>query len=512
MSYLYIPLQVQAGVQRDGTHADSTYYLDSQHIRFYQGKPKKMGGYRLLTNGSPTIIRSMIQVSRSDGTLDQYYGRYNKLSYVNVTKSGIGGAEIDRTPIGFVPSENGVWSFALMTAVEEDTTYSAVIAAYLPEGLNLDSVIEGNVYIGLTDNNDPFVKLTNTDVDPEEDVMTAGGVVSVKPFLMRYGTNGVIRFSETDNPSSWPADQYLIPFNSKVLAVKPLLAGANPAALAWSSNALARLVYDPSAQNFGFSVEESVSLLAPNSIVKVNSIYFWIGNDQFYLYNGVTQKLDNSMNTDYFFDHLNEDQVSKIWGYYNNKYNEIHWFWPRRGSDEVTEEIIFNLTTKSWYDNRLARSIGMGTDIFKYPIMADANTETLDENFGNYGVWIQEIGVNQDLNGTQYAIPAWVESNYVSFTKMDPKADYQISVKRILVDFVQTETMKVSVLYRGFPSDETPETIVGPVDFDADTSKVDLGGQGMYASIRFESNTKDGNFFMGAVTLCVQKGDTRPLK
>lgn len=523
MSELYLPLPSKPGVQRDGTSADSPFYVDAQHNRFYQNKPKKMGGYRLLGDGNTNIIRSLLEIIKPDGSLDVYLGRWNKLSYINVPQTiaeslgegesedgllGVGGVEVDRTPIDLIPNENGVWSLVLLTAVDEEETFSAIVAAYLPEGLNLSSNIEGNIYIGLTDDITPLTKLIDTSTSQEQ--VTSGGIVSVKPFLMKYGNNGVIRFSQTDNPYLWPDDNFVIAANSKILAVRPLLAGANPAALAWSNNSLARLVYDPSVQNFSTSVEESVSLLSPNCIVKVNSNYFWIGKDQFYFFNGVTQKLANDMNSEYFFNSYNKDHVSKIWGYYNNKYNEIHFSFPKGTNTEASHEIIINLTTQSWYDNALERAAGIGTDVYPYPIMTASTKETLDANFGNYGIWMHEYGVDKDINGLKYAIPAWCRSSYVSFTKINPENNFQLRTRRVLPDFVQSGDMTLEIFNYGFPSQKVPE-ISRAYKFGPETRKIDVSTQGMYSSYKFMSNEVGGDYLMGDVIINATKGDTRPL-
>ncbi len=40
------------GIQRDGTIFASQSYIDGQWVRFYNGMPKKIGGYSLLINNN----------------------------------------------------------------------------------------------------------------------------------------------------------------------------------------------------------------------------------------------------------------------------------------------------------------------------------------------------------------------------------------------------------------------------------------------------------------------------
>ena len=39
-----------SGIQRDGTVLDNKYYNDGQWVRFQRGRPRKVGGYRQMTN------------------------------------------------------------------------------------------------------------------------------------------------------------------------------------------------------------------------------------------------------------------------------------------------------------------------------------------------------------------------------------------------------------------------------------------------------------------------------
>ena len=41
-------LRPSPGIQRDGTQFDSTGYIDGEWVRFYKGKPRKIGGHLLI--------------------------------------------------------------------------------------------------------------------------------------------------------------------------------------------------------------------------------------------------------------------------------------------------------------------------------------------------------------------------------------------------------------------------------------------------------------------------------
>ena len=43
-------LDTQAGVQRDGTVFDFNFYTSGKWVRFQRGRPRKIGGYSVISN------------------------------------------------------------------------------------------------------------------------------------------------------------------------------------------------------------------------------------------------------------------------------------------------------------------------------------------------------------------------------------------------------------------------------------------------------------------------------
>ena len=52
------PINCNPGVKRDGTRLEGNYYTEAQHTRFNRGIPKKMPGYRQMTNDIDGITQS----------------------------------------------------------------------------------------------------------------------------------------------------------------------------------------------------------------------------------------------------------------------------------------------------------------------------------------------------------------------------------------------------------------------------------------------------------------------
>lgn len=82
-------LNTQPGIQRDGTVLDREFYQDGEWVRFQRGRPRKIGGYREMTNQISGLSRG-IYVESEDG-LNRIFNGY---------KSGVERFECDNNGIG----------------------------------------------------------------------------------------------------------------------------------------------------------------------------------------------------------------------------------------------------------------------------------------------------------------------------------------------------------------------------------------------------------------------------
>jgi len=82
-------LDTQPGVQRDGTVFDVNFYTDGKWVRFQRGRPRKIGGYRAITEDTHGYSRG-IYVNSVDGNNQVFNGYDDGLEVINIDNSGIG--------------------------------------------------------------------------------------------------------------------------------------------------------------------------------------------------------------------------------------------------------------------------------------------------------------------------------------------------------------------------------------------------------------------------------------
>lgn len=366
-------IQSMPGVRRDGTEFDSPYYSDGQWVRFQRGRPKKIGGYRLITDQLTGPIRDTYVDSRLGVTSAHTFSPWG-IQRLNIDATGTGGAISDRTPVGFLANSNYTWQSSAMYS-STGGAYTALIASATPDLSDISSDATGSVYAGDITATSSLAQIS----DGSGPIAISGGAVVVGPFLFVYGSNGLIRNSNTNDFSSatgWTTGGSNFANSANIGGTKIVRGMAQrggsgaPASLYWSLDALIRVTFTGGTTIWRYDTVAASTVLSKAGIIEYDGIYYWVGVDRFFFYNGVVQELPNDMNSDWFFDNLNYAQRQKVWALKVPRFGEIWWFYPRGSATECTDVIIYNVREGKWYDNNLSRSSGYNAQTFHYPIMA----------------------------------------------------------------------------------------------------------------------------------------------
>lgn len=254
---------------------------------------------------------------------------------------------------------------------------------------NIDNTIETQVYAGnvvpAAGNVWTFNGLADTEgASPTfAPVTTDGGVCVLYPFIFIYGSNGLIANNNVDatytlqNFNDWngPLANRVNMAAGKIVKGMPVRGGTNsPSGLFWATDSLIRVSFTGnSAQYWKYDIISSqTSIMSSSSVVEMDGVYYWMGVDRFYLYNGTVQVLPNDKNINWVYNNLNFTQRQKVWATKVPRYNEIWFFYPRGSATECTDAIIYNVKDKIWYDAGQAvgsrRSCGYTTEVFPSPV------------------------------------------------------------------------------------------------------------------------------------------------
>ena len=379
-------LDTQAGVQRDGTVFDKQFYTDGRWMRFQRGRPRKMAGYREISNDFAGPSRG-IYLSPQSNFNYVFSGYSDGLQVDPINNIGVGTGVLDFTLSNFTANSNNLWQF--------DTFYDVAGAAntlIAHPGQNLSdiaseintSVLQGAI-IGTS-----MVQLADTGGSSPTNapISVSGGLVVLHPYIFVYGNNGLIKNCSAGDFTDWnsaDANETNVA-GTKFVQGLPVRGGSNaPSGLFWSLDSLVRVSYNPTtigANTFYWRydiISSQSSILSSQSVIEYDGVYYWCGVDRFLLYNGVVKEIPNNMNQNYFFDNLNYAQRNKVWASKVPRFGEIWWFYPRGNSTECNDAIIYNIRENTWYDAGQAsgarRSAGYFSQVFRYPLNAGWDIE-----------------------------------------------------------------------------------------------------------------------------------------
>lgn len=532
MASTIVQIRSQPGIKRDGTRFEGDFYVDGQWVRFQRGLPRKMGGYRQISNFITGIVRQF-HTQALDGFVYTHVGHSEGVQRLTIDSLGNSSAPIDRTPVGYAPTPESMWQFDAMFdgagGGEVLIAHSSQSATDISSGVNLPAYI-GDIYgTGI---------LTQI---PTPGV--CGGIVVLHPYLFMFCKNGYIKWSDANDPINFTSgdagDAFIA--SSKIVKGLPLRGGGqSPAGIFWTLDSVIRATYTGGPGVFQFdTITASSSILAANSVIEYDGIYFWIGLDRFLLYNGVVREVENNMNINHFFEGLNAAYANKVFAYKVPRFGEIWWCYPRGDATECTHAVIYNVRENTWYDTELpngGRSAGIYAQVFYSPLLSgvapilpppgeeriteasddriteDAEFRVTDTGPTQYKIWRHEFGVNEIDGSSLSAIESYFETGDISMLVAQQPRNRAMRVEMIEPDFVQSGDMQVQVT--GRINARAPEVTSEVRTFPAQPNEVYeqqvfFKEQRRELRFRFSSNTVDGDYQMGQVLAHIDAGDGR---
>jgi hypothetical protein len=508
------PINSLPGIRRDGTPLLAGNFSDGLWSRFQRGRPRKMGGYRMITNQFAGFARAL-HVASANNVIHVHYGSGQKLEHLDLSPDGFGGGASDRTPAGLAVDPNRTWMFDEAFDPSTGGGTPMLLAFASPSLDAIDSDVNGPVYYGdLYEDNVLLVPITGANAPN-----VSGGLVVMHPYTFVYGNDGFVAWSDEGLPLTWrggDAGDNRIAESKVVFGALVRGGGQAPAGLFWSLNALVRMSYVGAPAVFAFdTISDQTSVLSAHAIIEYDGVFYWPAVDRFLMYSGVVREMKNDMNINWFFDGLNKVHRNKVFATKIPRFGEIWWFYPRGHATECNAAVIYNVREDLWYDTDFPdiRTAAAFAQTFPYPIMAGDKEEA---NWPGFSLWQHEFGQDKivDLAHTS-AIRSYVITAPISMATSGPfqqgwsGTEGLTSIDRLEPDFNQAGTMTFRTIGRRFP--RSPDEVLFESMFDPTTEKVDrIRNQQRIMRLMFESNTLGGFYEMGQPIIHVEQGDVRP--
>ena len=160
-------------------------------------------------------------------------------------------------------------------------------------------------------------------------------------------------------------------------------------------------------QPFTFGIEqisENTTIISPNAAKSVDDLVFWMGIEDFYVFDGKVQKLPCSVKS-YVFNDFNLSQAQKVFAGLNSSHNEIWWFYCTADSDDIDRYVIYNYLEQSWYFGSLVRTAWLDRGIDNFPTATDRNSNLFYHEYGlDDGSTVPSSAIEAHIESSQLAI------------------------------------------------------------------------------------------------------------
>lgn len=224
--------------------------------------------------------------------------------------------------------------------------------------------------------------------------------------------------------------------------------------------------------------------IAPNAMLEVDGIAFWLADSKIMAFDGVLQEIPCDIWQE-IFGKSNDTrilvaQADKIYCWYNEDFSEIWWHYPSVGGNgENDRYVIFNKELRCFYAGTIIRTIGMSPGpTYKTPIAFEPDGD----------LFLHESGVDDD--------GAAMDSSIRSHQIQLGEGKIEMQVSEVVPDLVrQTGDLLLHLQSRKHPN--APLVEKGPYTIRTTTRKKGVKIKGRQISVEYQSNVVGGDYRLG---------------
>jgi hypothetical protein len=253
-------------------------------------------------------------------------------------------------------------------------------------------------------------------------------------------------------------------------------------------------------------ISENTTIMGPMAAIAVDDTVFWMGEQEFYVYNGSVQRLPCAVR-DFVFSDFNDGQAEKTVAGVNSSFGEVWWFYPSATSDTIDRYVIYNYEQQIWYYGALNRTAWIDRGVNPYPIAASTD---------GY-LYLQELTNDDGSTNPVSAIHAYVESSQIDIGDGENFA----FIRRLIPDITfrdstaATPNVDFTIKARNFPggnylqSDDAAVSKTASVPVEQFTEQVNIRLRGRSFAVRVESDDLGVAWRLGSPRLDIRQDGRR---
>lgn len=220
---------------------------------------------------------------------------------------------------------------------------------------------------------------------------------------------------------------------------------------------------------FAINFIGKTSICGQNAVNEFEGIAYWMGNNNFYIYDGRLRTMPCSCKR-YVFKNKSATQLRGALCGINEEFNEAWFFYPTSSATYNDAYICYNYAENLWYIGTWQRTAWLDPDLFSTPLALDAT-----------GVMYRhETGTQDDLN----PLGAILRSGDFEIA---PSRTQMMMCQRLVVDAEMTGNYYLSAKFRNAKSDAY--YYAGPVLVTVTTEEIWITGRGRRMALEWATPT-----------------------
>jgi hypothetical protein len=281
--------------------------------------------------------------------------------------------------------------------------------------------------------------------------------------------------------------------------------------LIFTDTSLHGMQYIGPPYTFGFQqLGANCGLIGPHSVVDINGIAIWMGQEDFFIFDGTVKKLPCTVQ-DFVFKDINLVQGTKVFVGSNGLFNEVTWWYCTSNSVYIDRFVTYNYVENTWHTGTMPRTSWQDVGVYNLPIASEYISNNSNTPPGNtiYGltegrslIFTQERGYN--ANGEP--LLSYLQSGYFDIGD----GDQVMYMKRFVPDFKnQIGNLLCRISLKQYPQVEASVSSLDPYPITPDTDKVDTRARGRQVAIRIEGSELDSWWRFGTLRVDIQPDGLR---
>ena len=266
----------------------------------------------------------------------------------------------------------------------------------------------------------------------------------------------------------------------------------------WTDNALWNMTFVGPPFTFKFSqLGTNCGLIAPHAAVDYDGRTVWMGEDNFYAFDGQVRNLNCTVRR-FIFDRVNKDQKDKIFAGINSEFKEVIWLYPSTDSNECDSYVIWSPDENYWT---------YGSGIFT--TFAD---KTVFGNTITTGVTAAGNNLYNNEPDGVFTESGQPQSSFIESAAFDMADGNEIMfLSRVIPDFTLNDgALTFSIKTKDFPeSDNEREKPAPPHSVTNATTKIDMRARGRQGRVRVSCNSANTSWRWGNIRLAIQPDGRR---